>query len=466
VPLAGSGRFLIRFTGYRPERVTSALDVLSDDYPSLDSRIAGKIVIIGASAQGLSDIRKTPLDGQVAGVTLHAEIIEQILTGTFLSRPGWMTGFEALMILLAGIVTTGFLLIQKPLPGLVVTGVLVGVFIGGSWWAFTGSGFMFDPLFPSLTALVTYLPGTAIGLFLKERHRRALLTQFRFFLDPTMIEKISSDPDTMLTPGGAERELSVMFIDMRRFSTLTETMAPEDVVRFVNLYLTELSQTIIDHGGTIDKFIGDAIMAFWNAPVSVEDHALRASRAALAVAAKVDVLNARLEADGLPCVEIGVGVNTGLCAVGLMGSSNRLSYTCIGDAVNLAARLEALTPQYGLTTCVGSETAKASRTEIPSVQIDLVTVKGRARPEPVFVLLETPEEAGTLEGLLTGAREQYLARNWEAATQSFLALAETRSASIDYQKLARCYLDRIKAYSDAPPPADWDGAFAAPKKQA
>ncbi len=467
-PIDADARFRIHFAGHQPARITPVEAVLEADGidGDLQARLAGRIVLVGSSAQGLFDIRTTPLDSQIAGVTLHAEVIEQIVAGQFLTRPDWMPGLELALIALIGL---GLSLIQWrewAVLGLGVASGLIAALVLGGMLAFGQAGVLFNPVLPMLTVLAVYLPGTAIGFLAKERARRAIRTRFAYFLPPALIGQIEANPDAALTPEGAERDLTVMFVDMRGFSSVTEGMAPDRVVHLVNTYLSAVAETLVDQGATIDKFMGDAVMAFWNAPIAREDHAAAAVAAIPAVERAAAAANQALKQEGLPAVSVGIGVNTGPASVGLMGSRDRLSYTCIGDSVTLAARLEGLTRMYGVGNCVGPETAAACPAGQRAVLLDVIAVKGFRQAQAVYVVL--PEATEGVEGFaeaLERARAAYLGRNWAGAEEAFTDLAQLPLEFCDTGQLAQIYLSRIEAFYRAPPPPDWDGAALAERKR-
>jgi adenylate cyclase len=467
-PLEADGQFRIHFAGAQAARITPAARVLETEGidPALEAVISGRIILVGSSAQGLFDIRATPLDGQIAGVTLHAEIIEQIVAGQFLNRPDWMPGLEYLLIILTGLALTLTQMRERAVLGLAVATILSLGAAASGFLAFSQAGLLFNPLIPILTAIFVYLPGTTLGFMLKERQRRAIRDRFAYFLPPSLISRIEANPNAALTPEGADRELSVMFVDMRGFSTVTEGMAPDRVVRLVNTYLSAIAETLVDEGATIDKFMGDAVMAFWNAPIATPDHAVRALRTLDKVAAAADAANVALRADGLPPVAVGIGLNTGQCNVGLMGSRDRLSYTCIGDSVTLAARLEGLTRQYGVVNCVGAGTVAHCPDDLRAVTLDLVSVKGYRQAVPVSTVL--PAEQDGVDGfaeMLADARAQFIARNWGVAEDRFGQLAQLEVPFCDTALLARLYLERIEAFYRSPPPADWAGEHMATQKR-
>ncbi len=467
-PVEADGAFRIHFSGYRTERVTPAARVLEagEIDSELQARVAGRIVLIGSSAQGLFDIRTTPLDPAIAGVTLHAEIIEQIVAGEFLSRPDWMPGLELLVVVLSGLTLTLLQLRERPVLGLAAALVLVSAPVLGGILAFGQAGVLFDPVLPTLTALAVFLPGTTIGFLAKERARRAIRSRFAYFLPPALIGRIEANPEEALTPQGAERELSVMFVDMRGFSTLTEGMAPDRVVQLVNTYLSAVAETLVDRGATIDKFMGDAVMAFWNAPIAQEDHAAAALSCIAEVERAAREATAKLEAEDLPPVRVAIGLNTGKAYVGLMGSRDRLSYTCVGDAVTLAARLEGLTRSYGVSNCVGPETAAACPPGLRPIVLDRIAAKGFQRAVDVSVVVRTSAEGVTdfAEGL-SAARTAYLGRDWDAAEAAFTRLGEVVTEVCETPQLVQTYLERIAAHRVSPPGPDWDGAAIALSKR-
>ncbi|MEM8754484.1 MAG: adenylate/guanylate cyclase domain-containing protein, partial [Pseudomonadota bacterium] len=282
-------------------------------------------------------------------------------------------------------------------------------------------------------------------------------------------EEIADDPDRYLTPGGDLRDLSIMFCDVRSFSTITEQMTPQETISFINEFLTPLTEVVLRNGGTIDKYMGDCIMAFWNAPRKSELHMEQATLALFQFRGALMEINAKFRQMGFPEIDIGVGVNTGPCAVGAMGSKSRLDYSCIGDAVNLASRLEGITKQYGLWNCIGDATAGNVDHAFALIEIDQVAVKGRAAPEriwtvageravlaePAFQDLRTAVDEG-----LSAYREQ----DWDRAEAAYSKAAAFSLSAYDPSGLCRVFQERIAEYRQAPPPADWDGVYVATSK--
>ncbi len=464
-PLDGQGRLRLYLSGHRPERFTSAREVLAGPTPALADKLAGKIILVGASAQGLYDLRATALNAGLPGVEIHAEVLEQILAEQHLLRPDWAPGLELLLVALAGLTVTGFLLFQRPVWALGGTVCVVFGMIATSAWAFGAQGYLISPLWPVLTALAVFVPGISTVVIFKERARRAINARFAHFLPPALIREIARDPSRALTPDGAERELSVIFVDMRRFSTITEHMSPSDVVRMVNVYLGAVSETLVAHGATIDKFIGDAVMAFWNAPLRADNHRQCAVAAISALGTAIAAANQRLQSQGLPAVEIAVGLNTGPCFVGLMGSQNRLSYSCVGDSVTLAARLEGLTRIYGVGNCVGPNTVHELASDVIAPVLDLVAVKGRNQATAVHSIWQNSAENRAAADVLLLARTAFLNRNWAAAQQKFTELSKHHVDGYALVTLAQIYLDQIETYRTTAPASGWDGSTLLGRKR-
>ena len=469
IPLQGDGQMRLKPGGDALSRALSVADVLAaaPDDSALSEHLTGRIVLVGAGASGLMDMAVTSLGQTVPGVSLHADALGQIIAGDFLTRPDWAPGLELAVILLAGGMLSLVMRRNHARAGLVVgLGLLAGL-IGGSVWAYFARGLMLDPGLPALSVIAVYVPGLTLGHVATERARRAVEARFADFLPPDLIARIAADPERALTPGGAERDLSVIFVDMRNFTGVTEKMAPTEVVDLVNGFLTSVTEALVSEGATIDKFMGDAVMAFWNAPIEVPDHALRAVAGIRAVERAVQQGNARLADAGVPPLGIGIGVNTGRSFVGLMGSRSRLNYTCIGDSVTLAARLEGLTRLYGVTNCVGpGALAQGLPAGMMTIELDRVAVKGRREAVPVFTVQDVAASGiGDFAETLERARRAYLACDWDRAEAAFRALVGVETRICDTSVLAESYLGRISAYRQSPPPRDWDGVFRAVQKR-
>lgn len=470
VPLDAGGEMPVYFSRERTARYVSAHEVLSGTAPA--EKIRGKIVFVGTSAQGLKDLRASPLDLSIPGVELHMNVAEQILTGSFLLRPALMEGAE---ILFLGLVGLGVILLA-PFAGTVAMAFLTAGVIAGtaalSWYAFSRHGLLIDPVFPGLAVAVLYGTGAVLSYIRSEAERRHVRQAFGLYISPQFMEELTRDPDK-LRLGGETRELSVMFTDIRGFTGIAEALDPQILIALMNDFLTPMSDLVMGTRGTIDKFMGDAMMAFWNAPLDDPDHARNACLAALAMDGALAPVNERLAAEAVrtgaaPLVlRAGIGINTGLASVGNMGSRQRFAYSALGDTVNLASRLEGQTKVYGVTNLIGENTA-ARVSDLAVLEIDLIRVKGRALPVRVFTLVGDAAFART-EGWSVWRQAHdrmiaaYRARDWQGALALVAqceAVAEARHLE-GYYALAR---ERIAHFQNDDPGPEWDGVTVAKSK--
>lgn len=388
IPTDADGSVRIRYAGDQPGRRIPAWKALSGEVDR--NEIEGRIILIGASAAALADIRATPLNPSTPGVEVHAELIEHALTGARLVRPDWAPGAEGFAILIGGLLIAWSAHRFRPLPAAVALVGVVAAGAAGSWMLFTRADLLLDPLVPGASWIATYIAGTLVAYRKAENERRHVRSAFQRYLSPAIVERIAADP-SLLRLGGETRETTVLFSDVRDFTTRAESLDAEGVVRFLNALHTPLTAAVLAEGGTIDKYIGDGLMAFWNAPLDVPDHADRACAAAITMQQAALDLDAQMEraarAGGLPHtpVRIGIGLNTGLAFVGNMGSEQRLEYSMVGDTVNVAARLEAGTKGAGVPILVSRATAVAAKSFL-FVPLGVLPLKGKSRPEPVFAL--------------------------------------------------------------------------------
>lgn len=471
VPLERDGALRIRFAGHQPERFISAADVLAG--PSLSPRLAdaffGRIVLIGTSAAGLRDLVGTPIDTVVPGVEVHAEVIEQIVEQDFLTRPDWARGTEFILLVVFCAVSFFLQARNRQMTAFAFACVGIACSFVASWFAFTEAQMLLSPVAPSLSVACTHLVGTAFSFFAAERSKREITRQFEHFVAPEVIRDIVADPEMQLTPGGDRRELSVFFLDVVDFSTHTEGMEPEEVVRFLNMLLDPLTEAVLRNQGTVDKFIGDSIMAFWNAPRETPEKENLAIQTAIDCLSAVEAVNSEYQKIGFPKIEICVGINTGFCSVGNLGSTRRLSYSCVGDPVNLAARIEGLTRKYKVPVMVGETTAEAAD-KFVCIEVDRVSVKGRNQTEHVFAVVGPAELADTeafqeLDFYLGAARTAYARQEWDEAESLFAnCLASSAVGLFDPRPTARLFLDRIDDYRVTPPDRYWNGVFVATSK--
>ena len=388
VPVTASGELWLYVSPDTAKRYISASKILTAGAASADiaAAIEGSIVFIGTSASGLQDVRTTALGENVPGVSIHAQIVEQILSGRFLSRPDWADGLEILSIAVLGsllVIVTTFV---NPAVAL-ACGLLITFFaLVASWIAFLYGGLLFDPMAPIVSGSITHFAATAFRFLVTDRERRDVRRAFGHYLSPSLLHRIEHTRDA-LRLGGDERELTVMFVDVRNFTQISEEITPSAVVAFLNTLLDALSHHVIANDGTLDKFIGDSIMAFWNAPVDVSDHAGKAVRAALGMRETLARLNSS-DAFGFGNrqVAIGIGIHTGLACVGNMGAETRFNYTAVGDAVNIAARIESACKDVNFDVLVSEQTA-GLLPDCALLEAGALTLKGKSTRTKLFAVI-------------------------------------------------------------------------------
>ena len=416
-----------------------------------------KIVLVGTSAPGLLDLRATPMEEAYPGVEVHANLIAGILSGNMLELPAYTVGAEVLMLLAVGIgmILAGVLL--SPLNTTLFTfiGILVYIAFNHLVWAY---GHTVLPLASGIMmSLAMFLLNMSYGYFVETRGKRQITGLFGQYVPPELVDEMAKAP-TQYSLAAESRELTVLFSDVRGFTTISEGLSPSDLADLMNQFLTPMTEVIHRSRGTIDKYMGDAIMAFWGAPLNDTEHARHALEAGLEMIAKLDDINSQFRAKGWPEISIGVGLNTGLMNVGNMGSSFRMAYTVIGDAVNLGSRLEGLTKKYGVRLIV-SETTKDAVPEYIFRELDRVRVKGKAKPVAIYEPLGLAEQLDPhwkkeLK-LFADTMRLYRAQQWDTAELNFVNLQRDSKSPALY----KVYAERVAHFRKAPPAADWDGVF-------
>lgn len=472
-PTDADGKAWLRFRPHNPSIFVPAVDVLDGNLPP--GAFANKLVLIGTSATGLFDLRATPLDPVMPGVEVHAQLISSMLNGGLLLRPNWSLGAEVAATVALGVL----MIVLLPRLGAVLT-LTVGAFVaaatlGMAWWLFAAYGLILDFAFPLFGTFVVTVLMIATGYLNEELGRRQIRAAFGQYLSPDLINQLADDPDRLVL-GGETRTMTILFSDVRDFTAISETYkgSPQALTSLINRLLTPLSVAVIDHRGTIDKYMGDNVMAFWNAPLPDADHAGNACRAALDMLAALDVLNLQrrgeLGPDGKPAkpLVIGIGVNTGTCVVGNMGSDMRFDYTVLGDSVNLASRLESQTKAYGVKILIGEETANSVRGRFALLPVDRIRVKGKSEPERIFTLLgdETVREEESfarLSRIHAELIESYTARKWRSVERLSTSCRKA-AGPFHLEGLYELYGARARGFLKAPPPRDWDGVYVAAAK--
>jgi adenylate cyclase len=472
IPTDRNGMLYIRFGPHDRARFVSAADVIAGRLPP--ERFRGRLVLVGTSAAGLHDLKSTPLSGSMPGVEIHAQLLENVLAGSYLVRPNYAPGIELTVCFLGGLL----LIALVPALGVRWTAALHVVAIvalfGMALYLFAAKSVLVDWTYPTFSGSAIYLLLVYLKYASTEKQRKQVIAAFRQYLSPVMVERVAREPPRL---GGETKLMTVMFCDIRDFTGISERLRddPQALTTLVNRFLTTMSRVVLAEGGTIDKYVGDSLIAFWNAPLAVSDHAARACRAALAMTAELARLNDEAKAEAAKAsvgaaaqplfLAMGVGINTGECVVGNLGSEYRFNYSVLGDSVNLASRLESLSKHYGLRVIV-NESVRSLTADFAALELDLVAVVGKVEPARVFGVLGPPEEAQTpefrriqvLHGQFLAA---YRAQRWNDARA---ILDECGKLDPRLSKLHRRYRRRMAHYEQEPPDADWDGVFRAQVK--
>ncbi len=396
IPVEGDSSLRVHYAGTQPGRTIPAWKVLEGEVPR--EEIEGRIILIGARAASLFDLRATPLEPLVAGVDIHAEALEHVVSEASLRRPLEAPYAETLAMFVIGLLIIFIVRRAPPLSAAMATALIIGAGAAGSWLAFSRMSILIDPLIPGASWLAAYVAAT-LGVFRRsEREKRFVRSAFSRYLAPAMVERIAADP-SQLALGGETRDVTILFSDVRDFTSRSETLDAEGVVHFLNALHTPMTEEVLKSGGTVDKYIGDGLMAFWNAPLDVPGHANNACRCALAMIDAVPRIDARMkaqaEADGRAHIplRIGIGLNTGSVFVGNMGSAQRFDYSIVGDAVNVTARLESATKEFALPILV-SEGTRAAASEFVFLDLGATGLKGKTTETAVFALHGPRNEAG------------------------------------------------------------------------
>lgn len=455
IPIDSSGAAYIPYRGRNPMfRYISATDVMRGKLTP--GELEGKIAFVGSSAQGLLDLRNTPVNEAYPGVETHATMVSAYLDGSLKRRPPYEVAISSYIILLLGIPLALALVKLSPLWATVtaIATALAYTAFNMYWWS---SYYVLPIAMPLLMIGVLYLLNMTYGFFIEARSKRQITGIFGTYVPKELVEEMAKDPGTYTTKGES-RDMTVLFSDVRNFTTISEGLAPTELTALMNAYLTAMTEVIQRDRGTIDKYIGDAIMAFWGAPLKDEKHAEHALFSAMAMQKKGKEIGPDFIKRGWPRLEFGVGLNCGMMSVGDMGSSFRRAYTVMGDTVNLAARLEGLTKEYGVGILVTENIVQAV-TSVVYRELDRVRVKGKLEPisiyEPVGKKGEVADQILDEIDRFHRAIERYRAQRWDDAETALVKLAQADP----HRKAYQLYIDRVANLRMKPPGANWDGVF-------
>jgi len=473
LPTDRNGRIWVYFGPHDKARFVSAKDVVEGNVaPEI---FAGKLVLVGTSAIGLLDVKTTPVLSAMPGVEVHAQLLEAALTNSLLVAPSYAIVVEMIGALIGG----GVLALLAPAASVLMlfasAALAAAAFVAASWILFSRYQMLFDATFPLIATLSVYMSMVLMGYFREQLDRRRIRSAFAQYLSPTLVEQLANSPQRLVL-GGEERVITVLFSDVRGFTTIAETYKdnPHGLTTLMNRFLTPLTNAIMARNGTIDKYMGDAVMAFWNAPLDDPAHESDACHAALDMLERVDALNQEREREASTSgtrfvpIKIGIGINTGRCTVGNMGSDLRFQYTVMGDSVNLASRLEGQTKAYGLPILIGSRTAAAVAEQFALLEIDSIRVKGKTEAEVIYAIVGRADVAASpefrsLQDHWAMLRVCYRKQDWTGALK-MIDLCHCECERLGLVGLIDCYADRIRRLEQSSPTTEWDGVFTAETK--
>ena len=457
VPTDELGRVMINYQGdaktFEHIPVTHILNDKVDP-----ARLKNKVVFVGATAIGIYDMRVTPFSSVFPGVEIHASLVDSVLKQEFLYHPLWAAIFDMLAIILSGLFL-GFVL---PRTG-VFTGILTAslLFFGHiifSRYLFVSHGWVLNMVYPALVIVSIYIGITVYKYLVETRQKRFIRNAFSTYLAPTVVQQLIDSPDN-LELGGEEREITAFFSDVQGFTSISERLTPHELVELLNEFLTEMTDIILKHEGTVDKFEGDAIIAFFGAPNELSNQAETACLTCVAMQKRLQVLREKWQQEGKPELMMRIGLCTGPAVVGNMGSRNRMDYTMMGDTVNTAARLEGVNKIYGIYTLVCETTFRKANKRVWGREVDAINVVGKAEPVVVYQLMGYSNDIDEAMLAMTSHYEEglrlYRQRQWDAAIHKFDQALEI----VNNDGPAKAMRTRCQTYKQEPPPKDWNGSY-------
>jgi adenylate cyclase len=462
IPTDESGRILINYRGKEKSFPhIPVTDILSENVPA--NMLKDKIVLVGATAVGIYDLRVTPFGSIFPGIEIHANLIDSILSEDFLLQPKWSAIFDVLAIFFAGL----FLGIVLPRVD-VILGLIAGssIFVGYilfCQYLFSRHGLVLNLVYPITVILFIYVSITACRYFMETRKKKFIKNAFSTYLAPAVVNQLIESPGN-LELGGEDREITAFFSDVQGFTSISEALTPNELVELLNEFLTEMTDIILKHEGTVDKFEGDAIIAFFGAPNVLKNHAERTCSACIEMQKRLAELRENWKEKGKPQLKMRIGLCTGNAVVGNMGSESRMDYTMMGDTVNTAARLEGINKIYDIYTLVSESTFIAADSHIATREIDTINVVGKKEPVTIYQLLGY---AGDVDDLTKRTNERYAAglrayrnQNWDKAILSFNAALDISPDDGPSKKM----INRCNEYKVDPPEENWNGSYTVTTK--
>lgn len=461
IPIDESGRLLINYLG--PPKTFphySISDIIQGKIPA--EKFRNKIILVGATAIGIYDLRVTPFGATYPGVEIHATAIDNILHHNFLIYSGFTKLFDLFTIIVFGLLMGLTIARMKAVKSMLFALVLIGIFIAINTFLFTTYNLWLNLIYPVLTMITIYLGITVYRYITEEREKKKIRGAFQYYLTASVINEMLKDP-SKLKLGGDKKDLSVLFSDIRGFTTISEKLSPEELVHLLNEYLTAMTDVVFKYDGTLDKYMGDAIMAIFGAPLNQPDHARRACQTALEMVNELHRLQKKWQEEGKPALNIGIGINSGDMVVGNMGSEMRFDYTVMGDMVNLGSRLEGINKEYGTNIICSEFTYNAVSEFMCCRELDLVRVKGKKLPVKIYELLGEKKDEKKFKDIIDNFEEGlrlYRASKWDEA---IVAFQKTLTAKPE-DAASLLYIERCKNLKANPPPEPWDGVFTMTKK--
>ncbi|MFA4915567.1 MAG: adenylate/guanylate cyclase domain-containing protein [Syntrophales bacterium] len=460
IPIDESGRMLINYLG--PVKTFphySVSDIINGRLSP--DHFRGKIVIVGATAIGIYDLRVTPFSTVYPGVEVHATVIDNILQQNFLQQSFWTKVLDFCAIVFFGLIIGIVIPRLKAVSGIIISIFIIAVFVITNTYIFSHYNIWLNLIYPLLTMLAVYMAITIYRYITEEKEKKKIRGAFQYYLTSSVINEMLKDP-SKLKLGGDKKNLTALFSDIRGFTTVSEKLTPEELVHLLNEYLTAMTDLVFKYDGLLDKYMGDAIMAVFGAPLDQPDHPMRACKTALDMMEALKKLQKKWADEGRPVLDIGIGINSGDMVVGNMGSEMRFDYTVMGDSVNLASRLEGINKEYGTNIVISEYTYAAVKDAMFCRELDSVRVKGKKLPVKIYELLGEKKNGQEDEfvRLFEDGLARYKEGKWDEAQAAFHEVLKVRPGDPS----SELYIKRCQELKEIPPEVPWDGVFTMTKK--